>query len=401
MDRKSFLDAQLWLEKVDEPKDPWGKTIRNFASNHGSISLFPILIKSSPETINSQPVQDEEETNEQSVVPAFCCFHVGNRFCFFRSNEKDQDQSQLVFELALIEKEQVLLLEEDKENSQHSGEGDGSCSNIMQAGIYARFDRKYTYLIDMGQIKKLLFPSSSSSANTPPFICFEFPNVMLRVWLDMDKCENNESARCGLKNALIHLQQSHLMRKKRFHETQQIPLQAKHPCEWRTLLLKKSPNVTKRWVSAKEFVNKASNVLDTNSMSALHEMIQSYKQKGIPSQEDGSSQEEKKQEEIFVLAYSQIIELIGALILHFRQLSVSHQDIQDVIDTLFDFHSLKRCDRHDQCFQLPVSPSASPVCVTSLWHAWDEFLDASNVSQLSSDPATLQATIEHAAIAFR
>lgn len=386
MDRVHFLDAQLWMRRATA--SDW-----NSKSNDTTSTL-----------LLPPPAPDAAQAHGSAVAAAreamaWCCFHVGARYCVFRAGDAGEDQTQFQFE--------IVMRKQRKE-----------CQLLL------RFDGQHVYTVDLDQVVSTIYPKPTTSSpngaqpvtqqrqqqDAPPFGSIEFQNVSLRVWLDLPH-GSSSVARQLVHHALVGVQ--HCMMKARGRkparptgiEGDQKPSwqDAFRHSEW--LVSRKAASggaetshngLTALQTTPSAFFKRARRILrkdadfeavkvtcwkifrSTRSFPRRRrtrsegEDAQAHGAGGPGSENDGDDAHSTRLSEMdLLLLLTELAHIFG--------------EEHDGVNELLGFTPSAACLAHDRCYELRherlesggAEPFAPSTCVASKWQAWDEYLEVS------------------------
>lgn len=381
MDRVHFLDAQLWMRRA---------TTGDWTSNGSNETASNALLLPPPVPAQANAAAAETEAT------AWCCFHVGARYCVFRAGDASEDQTQFQFELLM-------------------------CKQRKEYQLLVRFDAQYVYVVDLRQILSVVLPKpvqQQQPQEAPPFGSLEFQNVSLRVWMDLPH-GSSSMARQMLKHALVHIQ--HCIIKTQGQQAPSTPIGTRDDIKasWRDAFRHSEWPVDRRAIHGGGGGDNDGNRSSFNALTALQTTPTEFLKRarrilkkdadfeavkvtcwkifrstrssprrrrkhsdGKDPQPNGGSPASEDEDEADSKCLSEM-----DLILLLTELAHIFGEEHDGVNELLGFSSSAACVVHDRCYELPhervengaeesLSKSAS-TCVASKWQAWDEYLEVS------------------------
>lgn len=406
MNHVQFLDAQLWLRRVrasdwrDSDNSDGGGT----ADPTRNSALYQLLPPST------------EPVTTANAPTAWCCFHVGSRFCFFAAGDGDEDPTQFQLELQVHR------------------------SSACKSELLARFDAKHVFVVDLRRVRDVMLPkpavavppqSSDTTDATPasqeqqeplPFGSLEFQNVSLRVWMD-PQLVPAAAARHMLQHTLLRIQQLVLhARQAKTHGV--IGTASLRDASWRDafrytrrlMVRERSASSSSSSSSASsaalprmtpaELLDQARRIFkrdaDVEAVKLASAQIvrdrqssgsrRSRSESGEGTQRhadsvvvDASRPSPQDKTAIRTRAFSD-----SELMLLLTELAHIFGDDHDGVNELLGFTTAPACSQHDRCFGLSEpSASVSPdthlaSCVSAKWQAWDEYLEAATRAAITA-----------------
>lgn len=396
MDRVHFLDAQLWMRRAAASE--WSNSKSSGESTSSSLLLPP-----------APPVVAQANAQAAQEATAWCCFHVGARYCVFRAGDAGEDQTQFQFEL--------MMHKQRKEAYQ----------------LLVRFDGQHVYVADLRQIQSVVLPKPAATQapqsngmqqqEAPPFGCLEFENVSLRVWMHLPH-GTSSVARQMLQHALMRVQRCMIKARGQQAPTKLIDTRDDTKASWRDAF-RHSEWLARRAATSNgggddgnsrsfhgftalqttpdEFLRRARRVLKKDAdfeavkvtcwkifrstRSSPHRRRKRSEGEDAQPNDDGggddaSSEEEDEGNEAQSKRLSEM-----DLMLLLTELAHIFGEEHDGVNELLGFSSSAACAVHDRCYELQpervenggerlLRKSAS-TCVASKWQAWDEYLEVS------------------------
>lgn len=404
MDREAFLDAQLWLRKLP-PTDgvlDWpvvsAAEARQYASQSDSGSrgwLHAVLPPRPTEHLSA----DAQPSTPPLALASYCCFQIGPRYCFFRSTEAGQDQTQL----------QIEVLAATKRASDCADASDGH----LESRLVVRFDKNLVYELDVANGVDMVFPSDLTPAREaqgggenggrhpprheqPPSGLLQFRGgITLRVWIDPSLVQ--PAAARDVLTKVLHQVKLHAARSQ-----QSLGDKVKQPdaLSWRRVFRHNSMIEGKLQhaddvsgfdqLSPATLLERATAVLgeegDIVAVKAIVAKIVSTRQRRARSRSGvvvvthsdpnersrAHSTDEDRAHHNAILSSLEIVELVTELLHAFDP---DHRGMNELLG-YFRPGLETPCTSHDHCHTLaPLPGTDTSTCSTAKWSSWDEYLD--------------------------
>lgn len=377
MDRHSFLRGQLWLRPLtdgelhgatDGQGSSQGRQQRGSSGQQQTVQLLPPPL-----------TRSDADGNTSTTVSSWCCFNVGPRFCIFCPGERGEDQTQ--FELKLTLKIPI---------------DDASDSASAAPTLFARFDGKEAYALNLAQIIEVKMPNTrplpeshalANGSEPPPYGCLDFGNASLRVWMDPQQVSHS-CARDALQQALEQIQL--YARQARQVSSRLEKTAATSEPSWRSIYrynqLLQDERSDRIAVLPSDFEKRARELLSNGDdfeavkmvISKIDQGKRSKKRRRMRlSQSDHDHDQESVANRNDEEPYSnlEVIMLVTELC---HVLGEDHEGLNQLLE-LSDSNGC--CKSHDRCFSFSASPSAVDTgdCIVSRWNAWDGFIELSQL----------------------